>query len=147
MAQAIAQNSAESRGWHRVEVRSAGVGAYPGALASDGALQVTADEGLSLEGHRSSSLESEVIQWADLILTMSAHHVEAVARLGGEDKASMLATFAAESKEGQDGGVPDPFGGDTETYRESFRMIADLIEATLERVGREWDSPIKGADS
>lgn len=146
MAQAIAQNAAESRGWSRVEVRSAGVAAYPGALASEGARQVIADEGLSLEGHRSRSLESEVIQWADLILTMSAHHVEAVARLGGEDKASMLATFAAESEEGQ-GGVPDPFGGDTETYRESFRMIADLIEATLERVGREWDSPMEGADS
>ena len=147
MAHAIAQRAVEIRGWNGVEIRSAGVSAYPGVLASEGARIVAADEGLSLEEHRSSSLDEEVVQWADLILTMTDQQMEAVARLGGEGKASMLAAFAAKSGEVPDRGVPDPFGGDAQTYRESFRMIADLVETTLERVGRELSNTYEGADS
>ncbi len=147
MARAIAERAVEIRGWTGVEIRSAGVSAYPGALASEGARLATADEGLSLDDHRSSSLDEEVVQWADMILTMTAHQMEAVARLGGEGKASLLAAFAAKSGEVPDRGVPDPFGGDAQTYRDSFRMIADLVETTVERAGGEWSRSREGADS
>ena len=147
MAHAIAQRAVEIRGWNDAEIRSAGVSAYPGGVASEGARLAAADEGLSLEEHRSSSLDEEVVQWADLILTMTAHQLEAVARLGGEGKASMLTAFATRSGEVPDRGVPDPFGGDAQIYGESFRMIADLVETTLERVGRESSNRYEGADS
>jgi len=147
MAQAIAQRAVEVRGWDCVEIRSAGVSAYPGALASEEARSVAVKAGLSLEEHRSSLLEAELVKWADLILTMSTHHLEVVERLGGKSKASMLTAFATKLEEDQEPEVPDPFGGDAEVYIESFRTIADLIETTLERVGREWGDPNGGEDS
>lgn len=147
MAQEIAQRAVKVRGWDRVEIRSAGVSAYPGVLASEEARSAAAKAGLSLEEHRSSLLKAELVTWADLILTMGTHHLEVVARLGGKSKASMLTAFATKSEEDQEPEVPDPFGGDAQTYIESFRTIADLVETTLERVGREWGDPNEGADS
>ena len=59
MAQAIARRSVERRGWDGVEIRSAGVSALPGGRVSEWA-RVAADlGGLSLEGHRSTPLDTE----------------------------------------------------------------------------------------
>ena len=145
MAQEIAQRAVKVRGWDRVEIRSAGVSAYPGVLACEEARSAAAKAGLSLEEHRSSLLKAELVTWADLILTMGAHHLEVVEGLGGKGKASMLTAFARKSEEGREREVQDPFGGDAHTYIESFHTIADLVETSLERVGHEWDNRKEGA--
>ncbi len=138
MAQAIAQRSLERRGWETVEALSAGVSALPGGAASEGSRRVVEEEGLSLEHHRAQPLTAELVEGADLILTMGSHHMDVVVALGGGDKVAVLSAFARGNEDHGGWGVPDPFGGDATVYRESFRLLEELVEAALDRQEGEW---------
>ncbi len=141
LAQAIAERSLGLRGWDGVEIRSAGVSASPGGEASEGARVAAESDGLSLEGHRTTPLDTELVAWASLILTMGPHHADAVEALGGGGKVWMLSDFS-EGGEGPGGpGVPDPFGGDAHAYRECLEALDDLVEAALGRVDADFLNP------
>ena len=141
MAQAIAERSLQRRGWDGVEIRSAGISASPGGEASEGARVAAESGGLSLEGHRATPLDTGVVAWASLILTMGPHHADAAEALGGRGKVWMLSDFS-EGDDGRGGpGVPDPFGGDAQAYRECLEALEGLVEAALERVEADFLSP------
>ena len=140
-AQAIAQRSVERLGWGGVEIRSVGVSALLGGEASEGARVAAEWGGLSLEGHRSTTLDAELVDWASLILTMGSHHADVVEALGGGGKVWMLSDFS-EGYENPGGlGVPDPFGGDAQAYRECLEALEDLVEAALGRVDTDFLNP------
>jgi protein-tyrosine phosphatase len=136
LAEALARRELARRGWDHVTVRSAGVAAFPGVGASDGALRVGGEAGLSLEAHRSRLLSEEEVAWADLILTMSWSHLEAVADRGGAEKVALLTAFAAGDEDDPDGigGVSDPIGGDDELYRATLRELEGLVGQVLRRL-------------
>ena len=143
MAQAIAERSVGRRGWDGVEIRSAGVSSFPGGAASEGARVAAEEGGLSLEGHRSTALDTELVAWAHLILTMEAHHADAAEALGGHGKVWMLSAFAGAGEHERGPGVPDPFGGDPQAYRECLEALEGLVEDTLARVAAEFLNPKK----
>ncbi|MFD2170208.1 low molecular weight protein arginine phosphatase [Tumebacillus lipolyticus] len=62
----------------RVEVRSAGVAAMSGSPASQGAINVLKAKGLDGAAHAASPLDRELVDWADLILTMGQSHKRAI---------------------------------------------------------------------
>lgn len=135
LAEAIARRSLDERGWTHVEVRSVGVGAMDGSPASSGALRAGERHGLDLTGHESARATTENLAWADLVLTMSPHHLHTALELGGEDRTTVLTSFAA----GQDpAGIPDavidPFGGSDEVYEATFQLLDRLVHLTLERL-------------
>lgn len=128
LAEAIARREAIGRGREDVDVGSAGTSAWDGAPASDGALLVAMERHLDLGEHSARQLTSDLVDWADLILTMGPHHLERVQALGGEGKAHVLTAFAQER--GDRSGVGDPFGGDLEMYRATF----DELQREIRRV-------------
>jgi protein-tyrosine-phosphatase len=91
---------------------------------------------LDLSRHRSASLTRELVEWADVALTMSASHLPAIWALGGAGKGSPITDFAAgREAHGLDAaGVPDPMGGDDEEYEATFRELDALATAVLERL-------------
>lgn len=78
------------------EVRSAGVAADIGARASGGAIRVLQRRGIDLAGHRSQMISEELVEWADLILTMTRRHKEVVIERfpQAKDKTYTLKEFA-----------------------------------------------------
>jgi protein arginine phosphatase len=56
-----------------IEVKSAGVNALPGMTASDGTLKILAEKGISLN-HSSSQVNEQLIEWADIVLTLTESH-------------------------------------------------------------------------
>jgi protein-tyrosine phosphatase len=120
-----------------VEVRSAGIAAEKGAPASSGALRAGARVGLDLRAHRAKLLDRGLVAWADLILTMSPTHIEAVEDLGGADRAEVITDFAA-GRGGIEGrrsvGVRDPIGGSDDAYDETLEQLDGLVKRTLERL-------------
>lgn len=136
MAEAITRRRLAERGRHDVEVRSAGTGAVNGMPASGGARRATAAYGLDLDGHRSSRLSEDLVAWADLVLTMGAHHLEVVRQLGGAGKSHLLTEFAGLG----DAGVPDPFGAPDSVYLETFEALGELVGRALTRVLDPGDS-------
>src|SRR5213595_1630449 len=121
-----------------VAVASAGTGAWDGAPASEGAYLVGLERGLDLSGHRARLLTRELVEGADLILTMARHHRARVDELGGEGRVFVLGEYAG--REGDEAEVSDPFGGDLEVYRDTCVELEALIDAAVERIVKEFAS-------
>ncbi len=140
LAELLARRGLAERGWDHVEVRSSGVAATKGAPASRGSVRAGDRHGLELRGHRATPLEPAMVEWADLILTMSPSHLDGVAILGGEHKVSVITDFVREAEAGTSSavvrsrGVSDPIGGDDSDYEDTFRQLEALIQKVLARL-------------
>lgn len=89
---------------------SAGLSAYPGGAASPEAITVMQSRGLSLKDHQSRPLTQRLLKQADLVLTMTASHRQAI--LGRWPEASQKTYLL--SRNGRD--VADPYGGPVPIY-------------------------------
>ncbi|HYT83620.1 MAG TPA: low molecular weight protein arginine phosphatase [Gemmatimonadales bacterium] len=135
LAEALLLRALQTRGIEGVTVTSAGTGAWDGAPASEGAYLVGLERGLDLSGHRARLLTRELVEQADLILTMARHHRARVDELGGEGRVFVLGEYAG--REGNDAEVSDPFGGDLDVYRDTCAELDALIAAVVERLATE----------
>jgi protein-tyrosine-phosphatase len=106
-----------------VLVESAGTGAADGDPASAGAQRAMARRGLDLDGHVSRNLQEVDLSAVDLILCMSSAHAAAVRAQGVPPQ--MIQVVQAEQ-----GGVPDPYGGDDRIYEQ----CAAVLERAAHRV-------------
>lgn len=135
LAEALLRQKLEERGLAGVSVASAGTGAWDGAPASEGAYLVALEHGLDLSAHRARLLTKELVQGADMVLTMARHHRARVEQLGGGVRAHLLGEFAG--RQGEDAEVRDPFGGDLEGYRETFGELETLVLEVAQRLAKE----------
>ena len=138
MAECIMRQEFTQRG-EEVEIQSAGTGAWDGASASEGAYLVSLENGLDLSPHRAALLTPDLVEQADLILTMARHHRVRVEELGGSGKTFLLGEYAGET--GADAEVSDPFGSDLPVYRDTFVEVHQLVRAAVDRfVNSQSDS-------
>ena len=137
LAESLLERALKDRGLE-VEVTSAGTGAWDGAPASEGAYLVGLERGLDLSGHRARLLTRELVDEADLILTMARHHRARVDELGGEGRVFVLGEYAG--RDGDEAEVSDPFGGDLEVYRHTCVELEALVGNTAERLATEGKS-------
>ena len=133
MAEAIARREVERRGWRHVAVASAGVMAQRGDPASPGAAAAGARQGVDLASHRATTLDPELVEWADVVLVMGGSHLDTVAAMGGGHKTALLGDFAA-GVEGAGAAVPDPFGRPVAAYHETFTELEQLVANALDRL-------------
>lgn len=132
LAAALLRRELRARGVEGVEVESAGTGAWEGVPASEGSYLVGLENDLDLSAHRSRLLTRELVEGADLILTMGRSHAARAEALGGAGRTFLLGEFAG--REGPAAEVRDPFGGDLGQYREAFEELASLLGAAAERL-------------
>ncbi len=138
MAECIMRQEFEQRK-EDIEIRSAGTGAWDGASASEGAYLVSLENQLDLSHHRATLLTRDLVDEADLVLTMARHHRVRVEELGGTGKTFLLGEYASET--GSNAEVCDPFGSDLPVYRETFVEIQELVRAVVDRfVSSQSDS-------
>ncbi|MED4164686.1 low molecular weight protein arginine phosphatase [Halalkalibacterium halodurans] len=120
-----------------VEVKSAGLFAFSGGKASEGTTAVLKERGISFE-HTSTPLTKELVQWADLVLTMTENHKQQVIALDDEangEKVFTLKEFALGDSGSLD--IIDPFGGSLEEYRQMAHEVEMCVEALLEKTREE----------
>ena len=134
LAEAIARQQAAERGLD-IDVSSAGISAWEGAPASDGALLVGMEHRADLGDHRSRQLTREIVAQSDLILAMGPPHLERIESMGGRGKAYLLTDYASRGAAAR--AVTDPYGGDLDTYRATYEELADAIRQVLDRVEAE----------
>lgn len=113
-----------------IEVRSAGIYAAAGSEASAHAKKVLGDNQIPHQ-HRSSQLDQAAVNWADLILTMTASHKAAIVQQYGSGKVFTLKEFTGETL---DFDVVDPFGGSLAIYQQTYRELEKLIDKALEKL-------------
>lgn len=125
------------------EVRSAGVAADEGAEASPGAVAALKLKGLSLSTHRAQLLSQDLVEWAELILTMTRRHKEIVTGKfpAVRAKTFTLKEFARDEASQADGepdvyDVLDPFGQDEATYNACATEIDSLLVLVARKLGQ-----------
>lgn len=111
-----------------VLVLSAGLAAAPGSPPSPEAVEMMQEQGLPIEDHRSQPLTDQLLQHADLVLTMTRGHLGAIVE-SRPDGASKVAPLMPD---GQD--VADPIGGPLEVYRSCAAQISDGVKYHARRI-------------
>ena len=100
MAQALLQHMLAENGLTQVQVRSAGTAADSGAKVSPFAEQALQELGIDLTGHRAQAVDAQLIDWADLVLTMTQRHQEYVSSTfpAATTKTYVLKEFLADAE-------------------------------------------------
>lgn len=111
-----------------VLVLSAGIAAAPGGRAATEAISIMNERGLDLSLHESQPLSDRLVRYADLIITMTRGHREAIVNHWPE--AAPRTHVISRSR----GDVADPIGGPADMYRK----CAEQIDAYL----AEWVAEI-----
>lgn len=122
MAEAILKN----KRIQNVEVHSAGVFAREGGSISPHAKTVLMQNNI-VENHTTSAVDVEKLSEADLILTMTIGHRNAVLQSfpAVADKTFTLKEYVdAPSYD-----VSDPYGGSVADYQQTFKELSQLIDA------------------
>lgn len=140
LAEVLARRHAESAGvGEHIRIRSAGTGAMPGFVASEGSATVASRHGLDLSQHRSSALTDELMAEASLILGMSPGHVARARELAPEAEVALLGSWA-HGLDGMDGpAVPDPIGAPLEVYEETYRVLDELTRLAVSRLAERLE--------
>lgn len=112
-----------------VRIESAGLFANDGEGASNEAVIAMKKYGIDLLGHHAQSINTELIEKSDLILTMTAAHKMVLEPTAGE-KVFTLCEYA-----GLDSDIDDPYGGDVSEYEECAEKLYDALERVAEKLG------------
>ena len=108
---------------------SAGIFA-DGSVISDNSCAVLSEIGIDMSGRKSVQITAELIEEADIVLTMTnSHKMMLMAAFGNGDKIYTLGEFS-----GSRADVPDPFGGSIEVYRVCRDTISDLIKKAIDKL-------------
>ena len=110
-----------------VRIESAGLFAQEGEPASSEAIIAMKAYDIDLLGHHAQSINTELLEKSDLVLTMTRSH-KMVLEQYLEDKVYTLLEFA-----GLDGDIPDPYGGDLDEYKECAEVIYNALLKVAEK--------------
>jgi len=106
---------------------SAGTATVSGLPATPEAIAAMKEKGIDISDHRSAALTRDMVEQAQVILTMTQGHRAAVLRLGaGNDERCYLLS------DGRD--IEDPMGGDFGVYKSCRDQIEAGIETRLREV-------------
>ena len=113
-----------------VEVNSAGTDAMLDSATPD-AIECMAEYGLNLNGHQPKSINSHLVQWADLVLVMESRHKEVVLSRfpNAAKKTHLLSEYVGES-----GDVPDPYLQGIEIYQKCAATLQSLLKKLAEKL-------------
>jgi len=103
------------------KVASAGIMAMPKQAASPHAVEAMKQRKIDLTRHKSQILSEDLLNWADLVLTMTESHKSAITN--SKNKIHTLGEYASIKKS-----ISDPFGGDLDTYLSCAKEIYELLE-------------------
>lgn len=134
MAHALALKELKKAGIFSIEVCSAGVAAVPGQPAARYGIEVLKEMDIDLRDHRSAILDRKMIEEADIILTMTNEHQQAVLQIHPQAVGKVY-TLGNYSRAGGD--IIDPFGGGIETYRRSADQIRTMVNLLVDRLLRD----------
>lgn len=122
MAEAILR----SKELGNVTVRSAGIHAQEGRPISLHA-KTLIEEAAMPHTPQSRAVSSEDLEWADIVLTMTeAHKMELLYRYPKMQEKTFTLKGFVEFKSGGD--VQDPFGGNLDTYRQTFEELSNVMD-------------------
>lgn len=142
MAERVLEQALERAGLaDRVVVDSAGtMGWHEGNGAHENTVAVLGAAGYRGDGHSARQLSDELFKSADLILLMDRGHRQDLRSVGFTDgtEVHLWRSFDPHARASGQLDIPDPWGYDEPTYRETLALleaaVPEIIELIRERV-------------
>ncbi|WP_442962088.1 low molecular weight protein arginine phosphatase [Pseudogracilibacillus sp. SE30717A] len=113
-------------------VQSAGIFASPNEEANQNAIKALEERGLKID-HSAQTVTKKLLNWADLVLTMTEGHKRLLIDQFPEyqNKYNTLIEFSTNN---QNGDIIDPFGGDLFKYEQTLSEMEKYIEAIIKKI-------------
>ena len=131
MAEAYCRHLCQDRGAAGIDTQSAGIAAADGAPVSPLVRAALAEEGVDLGYTVSQPVSSTLIDWADLVITMTRSHTN---RIHVRYPQARGKTHALLSYVDSEADVSDPFGGDLEEYVASLAAMKPALARLAARL-------------
>jgi len=131
MAEALMKEMAREKGLD-ISVKSAGIYALDGQEASKEAIQVMKEEGIDISHHRANLLYRNLVEDADLILTMSRAHKQQL--LSKYDFLKGKIFTLKEYAYSKDEDVVDPFGRGIAAYKIAKAEIKEALKKIVDKL-------------
>lgn len=111
------------------KVYSAGIGAMIGYPADPFSIQLMQEQGIDISAHRAQSLTSWMVSEADIILTMDLDQKRFIEQKYSTSKGKVfrLGEFGKYD-------IPDPYQQDLDIFRQTYGLIAQGVDALIERI-------------
>lgn len=124
MAEGILRDMAEKKDLD-IEVSSAGIFAHDGGDISLNAIGVMEEIGIDISDYRSKTIDEELLEKADIVLTMGHSHKLFIEEKYEDyrDKVFTLLDYVYGFKSD----IVDPYGGDLEIYKQTRDEIYQAI--------------------
>lgn len=135
IAAGIFNNLLREKHIRNVVAESAGTMAMDGMSVSPLAAIIAGRHGVNVRRHRARALTKELVDRADLVLTMTGQQWYEVTEFAPREKVAILSKFGTPGKAGRD--ISDPHGGTQETYEEIFDQLHTEIDRSFPMV-LEW---------
>ncbi|MCB8982758.1 MAG: low molecular weight phosphotyrosine protein phosphatase [Ardenticatenaceae bacterium] len=131
VAAALLRDRLQKRGLADWVVRSAGTWAEESVRASRYSVELAAERGLDITGHRAEMVNRQLLKEADLVLCMETGHAEAlrVEFPGSADKIYLMSEMV-----GKKYGISDPYGRSRATYEAMVTELENIIDAGLDEI-------------
>jgi protein-tyrosine phosphatase len=111
-----------------VMIMSAGIAATSGGRASPESVQLMQERGIDISLHESQPLSERLVRFADLILTMTRGHRDAIVAQW-PDAAPRTKIVCRDNSD-----VSDPIGGPPDRYRRSAEQIDSQLSAWVNEI-------------
>ncbi len=113
-----------------VEIDSAGTAVFMPTSASQYAIETMQAYKLDISTHQSKQVTRDLIEQADLVLTMTkGHKINLLKMTDAKDKIYTLAEYVEETQD-----ISDPFGGDLQTYQQCAQEISHLMNLLCKKL-------------
>lgn len=122
-----------------IEVKSAGILVYGKSGAHPNAKAVTKNMGIDISHHGSSQLTEDLVEKADLILTMTRSHKDQIIIVQPEISHKVYTLLEFINEEGEAGAIDiaDPFGLSRDDYEETAQELLYALERALPKIIKE----------
>ncbi len=118
-----------------INILSGAINTTEGMRASANAITVMDELNIDMRSHRSANIHADVLSEADLVLTMTDAHKQAIVTYFGDDfelKTHPLLDFV-----GIGGNVTDPYGGNVEIYRACRDQLKEAVTLLYDKVTKD----------
>ena len=116
MAEGIFKKILSDKGITDIECSSAGIFAMTGDEVTPNSVKACERFGVDISAHRARRITEYILDEADKFVCMTQEHAASLSMFVLQEKIVVLG-----------GGIPDPFGGDLETYIRCANMIKNAL--------------------
>lgn len=123
MAEGLFKKLLADRNITDITCRSCGLAAFTGDCASPLAVEVCREKGVDISSHRSTAINQYILDETDIMVCMTDGHKKAIMSVN-----PLLRIIVPAD------GIPDPYGGDIEVYRNCADSIESFLSIFLDSV-------------